>query len=191
MALIDTGTEVSLTHCAYESLIELLPYGTRFVQSYSFVEKKKVDYNILSNFSYLRKNKNATIPENQLKMFRSVFRATPTITRAATFNKARFVPSASQFVCVPTRFYSSSLSRDEITSRIADVIKAFDKSSASANISAETQFSKDLGLDSLDTVELLVSIEEEFDIEFPDKVADEIKTVGEAIDYIASNPESN
>lgn len=41
-----------------------------------------------------------------------------------------------------------------------------------------------MGLDSLDTVEALVALEEEFDIEIPDKISDEIKTVGQAVDYI-------
>lgn len=91
----------------------------------------------------------------------------------------------------PIRFYSSSLGKEEVTTRIIDVVKAFDKTTASADVTATTQFSKDLGLDSLDTVELLVAIEEEFDVEIPDKVADEIKSVGEAIDYITSNPEAN
>lgn len=125
-------------------------------------------------------------------MFRSVFRAAPTLSRAVVAKRAVASPVSASFVRFPARFYSSaSLSKDEITSRIVDVIKAFDKTTASAAVSSETQFSKDLGLDSLDTVELLVSIEEEFDIEFPDKVADEIKSVGEVIDYIASNPEAN
>ncbi|KAG0674194.1 Acyl carrier protein [Kluyveromyces marxianus] len=121
-------------------------------------------------------------------MFRSVFRVAPTLTRVSGLRTGFVKPTFSS----ASRFYaSSSLSKDEITSRIADVIKSFDKTSAASSITAETQFSKDLGLDSLDTVELLVSIEEEFDIEFPDKVADELKSVGETVDYIASNPEAN
>ena len=83
------------------------------------------------------------------------------------------------------------MNKDEISSRIIDVVKAFDKTTASANITNDTHFAKDLGLDSLDTVELLVAIEEEFDIEIPDKVADEIKSVKEAVNYIESNPEAN
>ncbi|SCV04802.1 LANO_0G12508g1_1 [Lachancea nothofagi CBS 11611] len=91
----------------------------------------------------------------------------------------------------PIRLYSSSLNKDEISTRIIDVVKAFDKTTASAQVTNETHFAKDLGLDSLDTVELLVAIEEEFDIEIPDKVADEIKSVGEAVKYIETNPEAN
>jgi NADH dehydrogenase (ubiquinone) 1 alpha/beta subcomplex 1, acyl-carrier protein len=46
-----------------------------------------------------------------------------------------------------------------------------------------------LGLDSLDTVEVVMAIEEEFSIEIPDKDADEIRTVGDAIKYIYEAPE--
>ncbi|SCV99423.1 LAFE_0A02828g1_1 [Lachancea fermentati] len=123
-------------------------------------------------------------------MFRSVLRGAPIALKAASVRSAtpaRFLAP----LATPLRFYSSSLNKDEISSRVIDVVKAFDESTASANVTNATQFSKDLGLDSLDTVELLVAIEEEFDIEIPDKVADEIKTVGEAVDYIASNPEAN
>ena len=51
----------------------------------------------------------------------------------------------------------------------------------------EAQFVNDLGADSLDTVELIMALEEEFDIEIPDEKAEKIKTVGEAIDYIEQN----
>jgi acyl carrier protein len=46
------------------------------------------------------------------------------------------------------------------------------------------KFIEDLGADSLDTVELVMAIEEEFDIEIPDEDAEKITTVGEAIQYI-------
>ena len=51
-------------------------------------------------------------------------------------------------------------------------------------ISRETSFVHDLGADSLDTVELVMELEEEFDIDIPDDSADKIQTVGEAIDFI-------
>lgn len=54
-------------------------------------------------------------------------------------------------------------------------------------VKPEAQFVNDLGADSLDTVELIMALEEEFDIEIPDEKAEKIKTVGEAIDYIESN----
>ena len=47
----------------------------------------------------------------------------------------------------------------------------------------------DLGLDSLDSVEVVMAIEEEFSVEIPDKDADEIRTVGDAVKYISELPE--
>ena len=50
-------------------------------------------------------------------------------------------------------------------------------------------FIDDLGADSLDTVELVMALEEEFGVEIPDEDAENIKTVQNAIDYINSNKE--
>ncbi|MCR4442350.1 MAG: acyl carrier protein [Peptococcaceae bacterium] len=52
-----------------------------------------------------------------------------------------------------------------------------------ADITLETTFD-DLNADSLDVVELIMALEEEFDIEIPDEDAEKIKTVGDAVDYI-------
>ncbi len=54
-------------------------------------------------------------------------------------------------------------------------------------VKPEAQFVNDLGADSLDTVELIMALEEEFGIEIPDEKAEKIKTVGEAIAYIEEN----
>lgn len=51
-------------------------------------------------------------------------------------------------------------------------------------ISRTSHFINDLGADSLDTVELVMELEEEFDINIPDDVAEKIQTVGEAINHI-------
>ncbi|MDR0734381.1 MAG: acyl carrier protein [Elusimicrobiota bacterium] len=53
-------------------------------------------------------------------------------------------------------------------------------------VKPEAQFVNDLGADSLDTVELIMALEEEFDIEIPDEQAEKIKTVGEALQHIVS-----
>ena len=51
-------------------------------------------------------------------------------------------------------------------------------------VTAEASFVDDLGADSLDTVELVMALEEEFGIEIPDEDAEKIQTVGDAIKYI-------
>ncbi|MEU3002626.1 acyl carrier protein [Streptomyces sp. NPDC006995] len=54
---------------------------------------------------------------------------------------------------------------------------------AEAEVKNESSFADDLGADSLDTVELVIALEEEFGIEIPDEEAEKIRTVQHAIDY--------
>ncbi|WPT14343.1 Acyl carrier protein 2 [Picochlorum sp. SENEW3] len=82
---------------------------------------------------------------------------------------------------------TSYLDKNEVTDRVLSVVKNFDKVDQS-KISPTAVFQKDLGLDSLDTVELVMAIEEEFAIEIPDTEADKITSCDEAIAYISSNP---
>lgn len=56
-----------------------------------------------------------------------------------------------------------------------------------ADVKPSSSFVEDLGADSLDTVELIMALEEEFDTEIPDEDAEKIATVQNAIDYINSN----
>ncbi|MGD9681383.1 MAG: acyl carrier protein [Candidatus Obscuribacterales bacterium] len=54
-------------------------------------------------------------------------------------------------------------------------------------VTLEASFTKDLGADSLDQVELVMALEEEFGMEIPDEEAEKITTVGEAVKYISSH----
>lgn len=54
-------------------------------------------------------------------------------------------------------------------------------------VKPEASFVNDLGADSLDTVELVMALEESFDMEIPDEEAEKIQTVGQAIDYIKTH----
>ena len=54
-------------------------------------------------------------------------------------------------------------------------------------ITLDTKIAEDLGADSLDVVDLLISIEDEFEIEIPDGEVENIKTVGELVKYIEEN----
>ncbi|RMG79994.1 MAG: acyl carrier protein [Bacteroidetes bacterium] len=56
-----------------------------------------------------------------------------------------------------------------------------------SEVTPEASFTNDLGADSLDTVELIMEFEKEFNIAIPDEQAEKISTVGEAIKYIEEN----
>jgi acyl carrier protein len=55
------------------------------------------------------------------------------------------------------------------------------------DVTMESSFIDDLGADSLDIVELIMALEEEFDLEIPDSEAEKISTVGDVVDYIKNN----
>lgn len=74
----------------------------------------------------------------------------------------------------------------DIASRVKAII--VDKLGVNADDVNETSsFTNDLGADSLDTVELIMEFEKEFNIAIPDDQAEKISTVGQAIDYITAN----
>ena len=54
-------------------------------------------------------------------------------------------------------------------------------------LTAETDIAKDLNADSLDVVEILMSIEDEFEVEIPDEEIESIKTIGDLVEYIENN----
>jgi len=68
---------------------------------------------------------------------------------------------------------------DKVTKIIVDKL-GVDES----EVTAEASFTNDLGADSLDTVELIMEFEKEFDISIPDEQAESIQTVGHAIEYL-------
>jgi len=77
----------------------------------------------------------------------------------------------------------------EIEEKVVQVVSdqmSVDKSEISRN----TSFVNDLNADSLDTVELVMELEDEFDLTIPDEEAEKLKTVGEAIDYIQKHLDS-
>ncbi|KHJ32509.1 putative acyl carrier protein [Erysiphe necator] len=110
-------------------------------------------------------------------------------TRSTIIPASHTTPSTFQSV----RWYSAAaaLSEQEVQGRILDLLKNFDKVKADDlnKISPTAHFLNDLGLDSLDTVEVVMAIEEEFSIEIPDKDADSINTVDQAVKYILAQPD--
>jgi acyl carrier protein len=78
------------------------------------------------------------------------------------------------------------MANNEIEGRVKKVIEE-QLSVGETQITREASFIDDLGADSLDTVELVMALEEEFGIEIPDEEAEKITKVGEAIDYIMAH----
>ncbi|OGR80849.1 MAG: acyl carrier protein [Elusimicrobia bacterium RIFCSPHIGHO2_01_FULL_64_10] len=72
---------------------------------------------------------------------------------------------------------------DDIESKVKEIIVE-NLGVDTAGVNPQASFVNDLGADSLDTVELVMALEEEFDMEIPDEEAEKIQTVGQAIDYI-------
>ncbi|OQD75163.1 hypothetical protein PENDEC_c008G06519 [Penicillium decumbens] len=97
------------------------------------------------------------------------------------------------FVSQSIRCYSApaGLSKSEVEGRIVNLLKNFDKVSDASKISGTSHFANDLGLDSLDTVEVVMAIEEEFSLEIPDKEADQIHSVEKAVEYILAQPDAH
>ncbi|WP_448573297.1 acyl carrier protein [Trichothermofontia sp.] len=75
------------------------------------------------------------------------------------------------------------MSEDEIFAKVQKIV-AEQLSKDAAEVTPEASFANDLGADSLDTVELVMALEEEFEVEIPDEDAENIATVQAAVDYI-------
>ncbi|KAG5949823.1 Acyl carrier protein, mitochondrial [Claviceps sorghi] len=132
-------------------------------------------------------------------MFRTVLlrsaarAASRPVTRSfvAPRRAAPVLPKLPQLLGV--RMYSAAggLKKEEVEGRIMSLLQGFDKVNDVANIKPAAHFANDLGLDSLDTVEVVMAIEEEFSIEIPDKDADSIHSVDKAVEYILSQPDAH
>jgi len=79
-------------------------------------------------------------------------------------------------------FMSSEEVFDKVKEIIVEQLGVVDTS-----VTMEASFIDDLGADSLDIVELIMALEEEFDIEIPDGDAEKVVTVGDVVDYIKEN----
>ncbi|NET35004.1 MAG: acyl carrier protein [Cyanothece sp. SIO1E1] len=75
------------------------------------------------------------------------------------------------------------MSQDEIFGKVQKIVSE-QLGVDVEDVKPEASFANDLGADSLDTVELVMALEEEFDVEIPDEAAEGIATVQAAIDYI-------
>jgi len=82
---------------------------------------------------------------------------------------------------------AAALTKEEVQERVIQVVKNMDKVDE-GKVGASSDFTKDLGLDSLDTVEVVMAFEEEFQLEIPDDDADKITSCAQAIEYISNHP---
>ncbi|EAW08070.1 acyl carrier protein [Aspergillus clavatus NRRL 1] len=116
---------------------------------------------------------------------------TPVAFQIRSSPVARPAQFAPRFAYQGVRLYSApaGLNKEEVEGRIVNLLKSFDKVSDASKINGASHFSNDLGLDSLDTVEVVMAIEEEFSIEIPDKEADTIHSVDKAVEYILAQPD--
>lgn len=102
---------------------------------------------------------------------------------------ARSIPLKYNSSILGIRFSSTvdALNKDQVQERVFNVLKAFDKvTSTHPQFTPSSSFTSDLGLDSLDVVEVIMAVEEEFGIEIPDEAADSFKTPQEVIEYVHS-----
>ncbi|XP_066339300.1 acyl carrier protein 1, mitochondrial-like isoform X2 [Miscanthus floridulus] len=114
--------------------------------------------------------------------------------RPAILRRIRLSPSPSLALAAagagaprPMSSHDAHLTREEVVDRVLDVLKSHPKVEPS-KVTPEAHFEKDLGLDSLDTVEVVMAIEEEFKLEIPDMEADKIDSLRLAIEYVANHP---
>merc|ERR1739848_715726 len=108
-----------------------------------------------------------------------------------TFAATRIAIKPLPMPMTRVRFFAAGpepLSKQQVQERVLATVKAFEKVDPSA-VSATSSF-KDLGLDSLDAVEVVMAIEDEFGIEITDEDAEKINTVKQAVDFIAALPEA-
>ncbi|GME78523.1 hypothetical protein B5S28_g508 [[Candida] boidinii] len=117
----------------------------------------------------------------------------PTVLRQQG-SKQISLPQQSQFINnnifkfggIRHQVTGSTLTKEDVLARSIAVLRGFEVKDPN-EINMETDFSKDLGMDSLDYNDALVALEEEFDVVFDDKTANEIKNVGQCVNYILTH----
>ncbi|KAG0282552.1 hypothetical protein BGZ96_000361 [Linnemannia gamsii] len=123
-------------------------------------------------------------------MFRAI-RPAAFYRSAALYKTAPAVVARNAMALNFARTYASAgLARSDVEKRVLDILAGFNKIDAN-KIALKANFNADLGLDSLDTVEVVMAIEEEFSIEIPDKDADEIKSAEQAVEYISKRDDAH
>ncbi|KEG09301.1 acyl carrier protein, mitochondrial precursor [Trypanosoma grayi] len=110
----------------------------------------------------------------------------PTVTSPLTYS-VRFHTEGHGGGDEATRTGQYLLNKDDVLTRVLEVIKNFEKVDAS-KVTPESHFVNDLGLNSLDVVEVVFAIEQEFILDIPDHDAEKIQSIPDAVEYISQNP---
>ena len=95
----------------------------------------------------------------------------------------KFLPQGTVALLAPAIPAPQEGSRVSVEQRVIEIVCEH-LAVSKEKVTRATSFVEDIGADSLDIVELVMELEEEFDTQIPDDQAEKIKTVGEAIDYI-------
>ncbi|CCH43741.1 acyl carrier protein, mitochondrial precursor,putative [Wickerhamomyces ciferrii] len=111
-----------------------------------------------------------------------------TVARSATPSVAAYYKAGATSFFQP-RFYSTKLTQDDVLRRIQEATSHLVE--AKTELKPEQNLTTDLGLDSLDAAEYLIAVEEEFDIEMDEDTANQLKTVGQVVEYLVNNPDAN
>ncbi|KAF9972141.1 hypothetical protein BGZ65_009993 [Modicella reniformis] len=123
-------------------------------------------------------------------MFRALRSSAALYRSGVLYNKPTVVARSAMALNFTRSYASAGLARSDIEKRVLDILAGFNKIDQN-KITLEANFNTDLKLDSLDTVEVVMAIEEEFSIEIPDKDADEIKSAVQAADYISKREDAH
>ena len=125
-----------------------------------------------------------------LRTLRTTRPVASTIVRPSTL-ALRQQPTPLQFQFIRSYSDFPELTREIAKERIIEILEGYDKVDASKEITDSSSYTSDLGLDSLDVVEVIMELEHEFNIQIPDNEADSLKTVGQTIEYILAQPDAN
>ncbi|XP_027027629.1 NADH:ubiquinone oxidoreductase subunit AB1b isoform X1 [Tachysurus fulvidraco] len=117
-------------------------------------------------------------------IIKSASRRSLTVVQTAKWTQHLRVPTPALQLC---RLYCDSqpLTLQSIEERVMNVLQLYDKIKPET-LQTSSHFMKDLGLDSLDQVEIIMAMEDEFGFEIPDTEAEKLMTPAEVVQYIAS-----